>query len=170
MTRFTLLASFLFVILVVDPVGAAMVYVTNFIGGSVVSVDLDSGDRTLISGGGVGSGPALVNPTGMLLDASGNILLTNRGSGADNLLRIDVATGNRSLVSGATLGSGPNFATPNDLDLDPASGLLFVTNQAANSVYAVDPVTGNRTVVSNGVGSGAPFQTPVGLQFINSGD
>jgi hypothetical protein len=75
----------------------------------VVEVNPSTGARTLISGNGRGSGPALVMPATVAVEASGYILVTDvaAGTGNQRVLQIDPATGNRIVLTGAVVGSGP---------------------------------------------------------------
>ena len=47
----------------------------------VVEVNPNTGARTLISGGGRGSGPALATPDSVAVEASGDILVSDEGAG-----------------------------------------------------------------------------------------
>src|SRR2546423_7392686 len=57
----------------------------------VVEVDKNTGSRTLISGGGRGSGPVLETPQSVAVEASGDILVANETFTSTELLRIDPA-------------------------------------------------------------------------------
>jgi len=77
----------------------------------VVEVNPATGGRTLISGRGRGSGPALAVPDTVAVEASGDILVSNEGvTGGTQLLRIDPATGDRVVLSANGTGTGPGDA------------------------------------------------------------
>lgn len=62
--------------------------------GVIYRVDPATGNRTVVSGQGVGTGPALIAPFELSLESSGSLLLTDDG----RIVRIDLATGDRSLI------------------------------------------------------------------------
>jgi hypothetical protein len=66
----------------------------------VVEVNPSTGARTLISGNCRGSGPALVMPATVAVEASGYILVTDvaAGTGNQRVLQIDPAAGNRIVL------------------------------------------------------------------------
>src|SRR5690349_4296154 len=75
----------------------------------VIEVDRGTGARTLISGNGRGSGPALVMPNSVAVGPGGDILVTDIApvTGNPRLLRINPTTGNRSVLTGVGVGGGP---------------------------------------------------------------
>ena len=105
---------------------AIVVGASNSSSGAILSIDPSTGNRTLLSGLGLGTGPDLP-PTdaGALGVATDGTMYTNYfGSGSFTfqgpVLRIDPATGNRTIVSDATHGTGPLFA--------PTPALMVVPN------------------------------------------
>jgi hypothetical protein len=128
------------------------VYFGNFGNGvvpSIMQLDTLTGTRSVLSGAGIGTGPALTLPTDVLIDNSGSLLALDNFS---NLVRIDPVTGNRTIVSSASVGSGPTFFSFM-LAETSANAVVTVTYGLAlahpGQVLAIDPVTGNRTVVSD---------------------
>ena len=107
----------------------------------VVEVNPSTGARTLISGNGRGSGPALVMPATVAVEASGYILVTDIAAGAGNqrVLQIDPATGNRIVLTGKVVGSGP-AVTVAAVGLE--NGVIYVTDVVGNQIMSVDPATG----------------------------
>lgn len=84
---------------------------------AVVSVDLATGDRSIVSDASNGSGPNLDSPYDLALDSGNNrILLTDIDLNA--VVSVDLATGDRSIVSDDMVGSGPNLSFPRGLALD----------------------------------------------------
>lgn len=75
----------------------------------VLELDTLDGDRRIVSGGGIGHGPAIGDPIGVARAADGRLLATDIGG--KRLLRVDPVTGNRSVVNG----SGVAFDLPVDL-------------------------------------------------------
>ena len=67
-------------------------------------------------------------------------------------------------------GAGPDFADPHDIAVE-ASGDLVVADPGLVAVLRVDPVTGDRTIVSDaGTGAGPAFANPFGVAVEASGD
>lgn len=126
----------------------------NFPFGQLMSVDPANGNRAIISGGNVGSGTQLLLPGGFL--TSGNSAFEPSYQG---LFKIDLTTGNRVLISGPSVGAGAPFVQGNDVAA--FDGQFFVvgagqlSDPSTYGVFRIDPITGNRSIVSNGtVGSG----------------
>ena len=68
------------------------------------------------------------------------------------------------------VGSGPDFGDPSDIAVE-ASGDLVVVDRDLDAVVRVDPVTGDRTIVSDaGTGAGPAFVSPGSIAVEASGD
>jgi hypothetical protein len=129
----------------------------------VVEVNPGTGARTLISGNGRGSGPALQIPASIRVEASGDILVTDvdAATGTPQLLRIDPATGNRMVLTGNGAGSGPPV---NVAAVGLENGVTYVTDVLAGEIMSVNPVTGARTLISGPTrGTGLGFVSPVSM-------
>jgi hypothetical protein len=118
---------------------------------ALISVDEVSGDRTLVSGPGVGTGPELERPIRFVLEPSspnpcaGTALVLDRLlEGGAALVRVDLSSGARSIVSDATHGFGGDFVDPVALELSGAAA--FVLDAGLPGVLSVDPITGDREV------------------------
>jgi hypothetical protein len=121
----------------------------------VVRVDRNTGVRTLISGPGLGSGPALNGPYSIAVEGTGNILVLdfNAATTASRLLRI-TPTGARSVLSSNAVGAGPALGVSERVRV--LNGVIYLLD--GNRVLSVDPVTGARTLISGGgVGAGPAF-------------
>ena len=132
----------------------------------VVDIDLATGTRTNISGGLHGSGPILTSlPGGITGDGLGN-LVVGSGPGLPQILRVDVASGNRTVLSssvGPPVGIGPAMGSVADVLLAP-NGKILATDYFGNVVFSIDPVTGNRTILSGlGVGTGPSLNRPIAM-------
>jgi hypothetical protein len=135
---------------------------------AVVAVDLASGDRSLVSGAGVGAGPVFnldfYPPTS--LEVAGStawVMDTGLNFFENRLLAVDLASGNRTLVSGDGVGAGPMLFESVDLALDVQGGraLSFIIN---NDLIAIDLASGDRSVLSGAaVGGGPTLGDPVHL-------
>ena len=164
---------------------------------AIFSVDLDNGDRTIISddddtdnnNAQVGTGPGFDIPNSIALDSSdpANPRLFVVDSSLDAVISVDLNTGNRTVISddddefngNAEVGTGIGFNSPRSVtldDRDPDNLALLVVDSGLDAVIAVDVATGNRTVLSddedssNGnaeVGSGAEFSSPQSIILDN---
>ncbi len=142
-----------------DPAGA--IHVVD--GQALYRIDPLSGDRTLLSGctdaactSAVGTGATFGEPTDLVIDAGGAIFVTYQieGTPFGALRQVDPTTGARTLVSGcedllcsALRGSGPRFDNLFGIALD-LDGSLLVADSKLDAVFRVDPVQGDRTLVS----------------------
>lgn len=128
--------------------------------GALFAVDLETGDRTLISAGAgedpatdIGSGPALTAPLSLALDADNNRLLLLNGSyypGSGKLMSVDLATGNRAVIADADTGAGDMPQNPVTVSLDAANNRALVLDALSGkpAIVAVDLDTGDRSVIS----------------------
>lgn len=112
------------------------------IGGSLVfSVDLGSGDRTVVS-------PAQTVGTGMLqgaLDPKGGRLISNDyGQG---VVEVDLANGRRKLLVSARDGSGPPIILTS-LAVDFTQQVGYATSEYGHSLMALDLLADQRVILS----------------------
>jgi hypothetical protein len=152
--------------------GRVLVADPGFGGGlsALVAVDLGTGDRTILSGSGVGTGPQFGDPWDVALDST-----NNRAIVADRLevavLLVDLATGDRTVLSDATTGSGPSFSDPYSVALDASRNRVIVADFGLDALLAVDLASGARSVLSDAAtGSGPSFTDPVQVRIDVDGD
>ena len=140
--------------------------------GAIFRVDPVTGDRAIISGRGVGSGPELFNPLGITLGADRQIYVTDRvvdeyWVGTPFVYRIDPISGHRVEVSGPNVGTGPSLGDLTyGITASTAGSLYVVTDQAdlagpfeSGAVFVIDPATGNRSVLTGpGTAQGPALQ------------
>jgi hypothetical protein len=118
-------------------------------------VDRNTGVRTLISGPGLGAGPALNGPYSIAVEGTGNILVLdfNAATTASRLLRITPA-GARSVLSSNAVGAGPALGVSERVRV--LNGVIYLLD--GGRVLSVDAITGSRTLISGGgVGTGPAF-------------
>ncbi len=120
-------------------------------GSVLIRVDPVTGDRTIISDHTTGSGPNLISSSALALEADNSIVALDRSRKA--VMRIDPVSGDRMIVSDDATGSGPVFLSPAALAIE-ADGSIVVTDErlfyrGASAVVRIDPVSGDRTIVSN---------------------
>ena len=80
--------------------------------GILLSFDLTSGDKNIISGPETGSGPSLVNVEGLAFDSEKQfayVLASSREYGGVAIIRVHLDTGERVIVSSENIGSGPSL-------------------------------------------------------------
>jgi hypothetical protein len=121
----------------------------------VVRVDRNTGVRTLISGAGLGSGPALSGPYSIAVEGTGNILVldVNPTTFTSRLLRI-TPTGARSVLSSNAVGAGPALGFTARVRV--LNGVIYLLD--GGRVLSVNAITGSRTLISGGgVGTGPAF-------------
>jgi hypothetical protein len=139
----------------VDPANNRAVIVDG--NGALFGVDLDSGDRTILSdNAGVGTGPAFVFPLDVVVDSANDRAgVLDQGIG---LVGVDLVTGDRTIASDGATGTGPLWTNPLALEIDIPNDVGYVLDlipfPADVTIYSVDLATGDRTVVSNNTGIG----------------
>lgn len=144
--------------------------------GSLVWVDLATGDRTVMADNSTGAG--LLEPQSIVLDADQNRVLVMDSDFFRETLRlvsVDMTTGSTTVISSADVGSGP------PLDEHAATGMRYDRDNnrvyvalifEQNAIIAIDLATGDRTSVSSpsAIGSGPWFDNIRGLEMPASGD
>jgi hypothetical protein len=189
-------------ITLVDPVHAIVagssLLLSDFRGGdgdgAVLSVDPVTGNRSVLSGCAndacsslVGTGRGFYGPGALLRNASGQLFVVDRpslGAGPKAVFLVDPATGNRTVLSGCVeedctviAGSGVQFVYPTGASI-LADGSLVVADTDLQAVVRVDPVTGNRSVVSGCtatpgcgtvIGVGPTLTAPIWVQVATDG-
>jgi len=119
---------------------------------ALVLVNPGSGDRTLVEPAvppppGVGSGPGLLDPTGLVFVQDENALFVADDTQA-SVFRIDLSNGSRSVLADAN-SMGIILDSPRGLGYDAAGGRLLVPDNGLDAVVAVDLATGEGIVVSD---------------------
>src|SRR6266436_1469684 len=104
-------------------------------GGFVLNVDHITHDLTVIASGGY-----LKNPYGVVIDASGQIIVSDTSG---RIIRIDPKTRTQKIVADAS----PKLLSPYGIALDSEGKLLVVNCRA---VLKIDPLTGDIQVIASG--------------------
>jgi len=129
----------------------------------LLTVDLATGARSIVSGGGVGTGPSLSANSFTIDEANNRAFLCCIGGQMGTLLAVDLASGDRSIIADGNTGTGPAIIGSNDLVLDSANNRLLLANSRSGDqkVLAVDLASGDRTVISSpSVGTGPALALP----------
>ena len=143
--------------------------------GALFRVDLSTGARTLVSDfGAAGQGPLGVNPSGVALEDTNLLIVSDPDAGTGGqgaIFRVDGTTGARTLVSDfGAVGQGPTGQSPlGVLAFVPPGGILVTDPEAGTNgqggLFFVDDATGARTLVSDfgDPGGGPTGNAPSGL-------
>lgn len=131
-----------------------IIYATSFNLDAVIAVEIDTGNRTIISADGVaGDGPAFTQPLGIDIADDGTIFVSDLGTDGGAAFMVDPVTGDRTLITGETsLGSGVainpfGIGVFEDLAGIPGRRVLLADG---NGLIEVDLATGDRTLISEG--------------------
>jgi hypothetical protein len=142
----------------------------------VLRIDPVSGHTTVVSGATTiafgpplmitGSGPALVDPTAIAVEAAGTLVVLDTALSGPRVLRVDPVSGTRTIVADAPAAGGPDVSY-GDIAVE-ATGDLVVLEKSSFPrlirVVRVDPVSGVRSLVFDATtGSGPVPVRPVGL-------
>ncbi|MGH0032075.1 MAG: thrombospondin type 3 repeat-containing protein [Myxococcota bacterium] len=126
-------------------------------------VDPDSGAISVLSGGGVGSGPIFGAPRDVTIGPDGLLYVADTDVG---VLRVDPSSGNRQILF------PPRVGSPRSLAFD-SQGFLYVLDAARlfssgryarASVYRIDPLDdSSELVLAMNANAATPFEAPRGL-------
>jgi DNA-binding beta-propeller fold protein YncE len=121
-------------------------------GGSIVAVDLNTGDRTKLPSGGVDAGVIPREPVDLVLDPAGDIAYV-LDSELEALLSVDLATGARTvLASGLKVRRQRVFDDPailmmrSDMELDVTNRRALILGPSGE-LQAIDLATGDHTLM-----------------------
>ncbi|MHC4849494.1 MAG: hypothetical protein ACYTEG_13705 [Planctomycetota bacterium] len=115
--------------------------------GTIDRIDIATGNRTIASGDGVGSGTRIKGADGLAWDAARQrLLVTDRST----LFAVDPQTGDRTIVSNEDVGRGPRLQDGRNLVIPPDNpNVAYVLlGVGIDLVLGVDLVTGDRFLVS----------------------
>ena len=151
----------------IDVLGDGTIVVANAAANTILAIDPDTGDRSVLSGDGVGSGPPLEEPRDLALEADGNIVVKDRGQGDGP--GIDVDTGDRVIISGQGVGTGPPFVTPRGIAVLP-DGDLALADVGLVAILHIDRENGDHTIISDAeTGTGPLFVAPTQIAVEDDG-
>ncbi|MFH0340715.1 MAG: hypothetical protein ACHBNF_01020, partial [Chromatiales bacterium] len=125
--------------------------------GALCRVNPTSGYRTIVSDFGNSAQDALgSDPSGVALDASGDILVVDISAGMNfrgALYRVNPTSGNRTIVSDfGNSAQGALGSQPSGVALDASGNILVMDDELGTgrgALFRVNPTSGNRTVVSD---------------------
>ncbi|USD20857.1 hypothetical protein MJO52_17610 [Microbulbifer variabilis] len=127
----------------------------------LVKLDLESGESQVISGSGIGEGPAFFGlVAAMELDITNNRIVLLQHSG---LITVDLDSGDREIICDDSLGHTPFFSHPSGLALDLANNRVFVSDSGTGGIWQVDLTTGEKSTFASTVHGGNRKQSPTGI-------
>ncbi len=140
--------------------------------GRLLSVRLQPGDREYFSDVLYGQGPSFYKPLSIADDATRNRWVVADTGAPGVLMAVDKKSGDRTPISSDTRGTGDAFNRLAAVAVDSLRDRLIALD--ADSLYAVDPVSGDRSVIARdtttgGVGSGAAFAGATSLVMAADG-
>ena len=112
---------------------------------AIFSVDLSSGERSIISSDVAGGGSALDFPRGLAIDDDGDTLYVVN---ADRVIAVDTESGFRRLIFAANQGVGAEFAPTADIVYDSGRNRLFVGVGPVSGMAVVDIPSGDKAIFS----------------------
>lgn len=112
---------------------------------SLLSVDVETGRRAVVSGPGMGDGALMEGPQDVGYDTINHSAIVIDVT-SKSLIRIDPVTGARDVLSGSQKGTGNDFLLPFSLSLDVNAGAAYVADHRGGSIVRVDMATGNRSL------------------------
>ncbi|MEA2346891.1 MAG: hypothetical protein QOG62_678, partial [Thermoleophilaceae bacterium] len=186
--------SMLSIALLAVVVNPGDLFVSDCAGGParITHVDRKTGKQTVVSNGAIstaaGGEDALRDPSGLALDAQGNLLVADGGSvgigpggpsfSPGSIVRIDPASGRQTTVSSNPIsqaaGGAQLFSALPDLDV-ASDGTIYaiVSGVSPGAVVGVNPSTGAQTLASDdatstGQGGDAGLSAPSGIAITGS--
>jgi len=124
----------------------------------LLAVDITSGDRSIVSGMGIGSGPDFVTPRGVDIDDAGERAFVVDYS-LHAIIIVDLATGDRSMLTEFDVD-----VEAIDVVIDSARNRVLMVDELDDPVVAFDLTSGDRSVVAdNNDGLGPPVEDPHGI-------
>lgn len=131
--------------LAIDPAHARAFLITSENSPTVASIDLSSGNCTVIASGTVGTGQALQSGSAIEYDgitdpANPRLLVGSTNNG--NVVAIDIATGARTVLSS----KDSSYATT-EMKLDADHNRLLVLDSKQAALFGVDLQDGTRTLL-----------------------
>lgn len=125
--------------------------------GRIFVVNPTTGARTVLSDfSNPAQGPlGITGPWGIVVDGTGNILVTDWGGGSPGgLFVVDPDNGNRTLLSDfGNIAQGPLCQDPIGIAIDGAGNLLVIDYSSGTgsngALFVVNPTNGNRTILSD---------------------
>jgi len=136
--------------------------------GQLIEVDLESGERRLLSGPAHGGGPALARPAAAVGAPDGERLWTIDIE-QDRVYEVRLPSGNRDILSESGIGTSLAGDDAADLVLDEVLNRLLAVSGGNPRIVSIDLASGLRSVVTGPAqGAGPLLVEPTALGFDGS--
>lgn len=143
-------------------------YAADYRGDGVLAINLDNGDRAQVYGSGVGSGPALNNPSRLAYDSSTKQLYVWSVDGG-NIIQIDTATSEGTMFLSAA--DDPSIYNISSLQIDTLRGRLYYSRFSDGTVYQADLETKAISAVTGASrGEGSLMESVQAISLSPDGD
>ena len=135
--------------MVIDPNNNRLLAGANGAFSQVLAVDLDSGERSRFSDGGVPDGNTNFNASSLLLDQANDRLLMGGGqNGKGDIVAADLTTGARTVFSDDdTPSTNLRFNGADAMAMDSNNNRLLLVDEDLNAVIAVNISNGERSLL-----------------------
>jgi len=139
-----------------DKTNSRILYTDILKGTELLAIDIATvatGNRSTLSGNGVGSGPSLRNAWRVSVDAIASQALVTDAN-LKSIITISLTDGTRKVLSDAAQ-RGPILQSPTGIFFDAEARRLFVMDKRLDAVFSIDRNTGVRNIVSSdNIGNG----------------
>lgn len=113
----------------------------------IFSVDLETGNRSVISSDNIGAGTSLDTPDAMSLDLERNRLLVT-DLRLDSLVDVDLESGDRKIISNPEFRDDNALEFPQGNAFDARNNRLFVSEYNRNNIVEINLANGERKTIS----------------------
>ncbi len=113
---------------------------------TVFSIDITTGNRSLIYDYTIGTGPWINVPQALAVSADGTTAYTF--SDFNKIVALDMTTGNRRDIAGTNIGNGKTISGVRALALSTDGKLLYMSSYDLEAILLIDTSTGDRVVLS----------------------
>lgn len=136
---------------------------------SIDSIDIESGDRSVLFTEEGGDNSQFGWFTNLVFDSQRNVLYVSDAWGA--IYTFDLASNEWTTLSNEEVGSGPQLEVPEDVILSPSGNEVFVSDSRLGAIFSIDIATGDRIILSNDDnGSGESLLEPFDLTLDQAGN
>ena len=137
---------------------------------ALVAVDLQTGDRTSLTDGGVGAGIHFRSTTALAMTED-PVRLFAIDPISDTVVEIDPDTGDRRLIFGTGNTVGTIETTPSAIAVDPMQAVLYYGDSTIGALFEVDLAGGTPKIVSGETrGKGPLFGSFIDIELDSSGE
>lgn len=134
-------------------------YVSDSRNDLIFQINIENGNRTIISSDTVGNGSNYRLPNGLVAESGSSLLIVDALN--SRIVRTNIKSGDNFEVSGSQVGLGERLQQPRDIALSDNKKTAYVTDLDRKAILSIDLTTGNRQIISSeNVGSGEELTQP----------